>query len=193
MNEIPWGWQLAVSFAVPVISAFGAYLVAIITAKRAEKASEYERSERRLEIERERENESNSWQLELVSGYIRTIRKRTSQNQQELAELAMSEGVATYSYVGTWMKCNWGCYTDLFSAGDELLLKLKNQEVRSLVLKIQGQFESQFLQLRHQINKIGDGEGVISDYDYGHDPLTGDVSRMCVALMDAAYRSFSAD
>lgn len=37
MNSIPWGWQVAISFAVPIISAFGAYLVAWMTARRADR------------------------------------------------------------------------------------------------------------------------------------------------------------
>jgi hypothetical protein len=37
MTSIPWGWQLLVSFAVPIISALGAYWVATMTARRADR------------------------------------------------------------------------------------------------------------------------------------------------------------
>ncbi|AGP30117.1 hypothetical protein [Corynebacterium terpenotabidum] len=64
MDQIPWGWQVAISFAVPIISALGAYGVAWMTAHKADLRREKDQTAEEARRQEEREDQKESQKRE---------------------------------------------------------------------------------------------------------------------------------
>lgn len=87
MNSIPWGWQLLVSFAVPIISAFGAYWVAVMTASRADRRRDKDQEAEEARRQEDRAAEELRRKEDLEAAERRRQQDRDDRERERLDQL----------------------------------------------------------------------------------------------------------
>lgn len=179
MTSIPWGWQLLVSFAVPIISALGAYLVAWMTARRADRrrdkdqeAEENRRQQDRDDRERERRDqlrrESNARQRRAVAELSSTFKRAWDQAVGEKTaatlggetalEISMRKSNAVTQF-----------YREVTHAVVLLELELDNQEVLEHLLSLRNIVSNQYnglIELKKSRHKFDPMQYLTSIADY---------------------------
>lgn len=87
MNSIPWGWQVAISFAVPIISALGAYLVAWMTARRADRRRDKDQEAEEARRQEDRAAEELRRKEDLEAAERRRQQDRDDRERERLDQL----------------------------------------------------------------------------------------------------------
>lgn len=144
MDTIPWGFQLLVNFAVPAISAVGAYIVAERVSARSEKTQLEDRLDRENVRKAETRNRSMETQRRAVQDFLVSIRAASAERGELINSISSGNSVEKSQREAILVNSVPGFYTSVLSAAEVLDIELREEKVRDVFIPIFREFNDQW-------------------------------------------------